>query len=109
MSWYNSHKTGPLLQGKGMYTALHRHKKGLFSGCYSYSAKEIENGKNVSQFMSKCLGTTLLQYWPRWNDGVEKGKQSLTHFLCQHIFTLFSDPPTHYVSINTMSSKITIF
>ena len=72
-----------------MYAALDGNEKGLFSGCYSHPAKEIENGKNVSQFMSKCLGKTLLQYWTRWNDGVEKGKQSLTHFLCQHIFTLF--------------------
>ena len=42
---YNSHKTGPLLQG--MYAALHGYEKGLFSGCYSHPAKEMENGKNV--------------------------------------------------------------
>ena len=35
------------------------------------------------------LGQLFLQYWTRWNDGVEKGKQSLTHFLCQHILHFF--------------------
>ena len=79
MSGYNSHKTGPLLQGEGMYAALHRYEKGLFlktiaptSGknfIHIQLVEKIENGKrmvSVNIFTSKCLGTTPLQYWTRW-------------------------------------------
>ena len=79
-----------------MYAALHGYEKGLFSSCYSQPAKEMENGKNVSQFMLKCLGTTFLQYWTRWKDG--RRKTILDPFFMSTHFYAFSDPPTHYVT-----------
>ena len=85
-------------------------KKAFFEGYCSHFwlefihiqlVEKIENGKrmvSVNIFTSKCLGTTPLQYWTRWNDEAEKEKQSLTHILCLH----FLYPFTHYVSINTV-------
>ena len=99
MSWDNLLWVGTIAIKQGLYyraractyAALHRYEKRPSLKAIAPTSdknfihiqlvEKIENGKrmvSVNIFTSKCLGTTPLQYWTRWNDEAEKEKQSLT-------------------------------
>ena len=106
MSWDNLLWVGTIAIKQGLYYRARKcmpHcmsiKKAFFSGCYSHPAKEIENGKNVSQFMSKCLGTTLSSILDKMEWWSGKRKTILDPFFNVNTFLRFFEPPTHYVSI----------